>query len=70
LFPASKDAVVEAVLLMILAPLETVIGLRVAAKLLNMPASELALSVAAIRRRFARANEILSLSICTNGFTT
>jgi hypothetical protein len=70
LFPASKDAVVEAVLLMILAPLETVIGLRVAAKLLNMPVSELALSVAAIRRRFARANEILSLSICTNGFTT
>ena len=70
MFPASKDAVVEAVLLMILAPLETVIGLRVAAKLLNMPASELALSVAAIRRRFARANEILSLSICTNGFTT
>jgi hypothetical protein len=49
---------------------DPVIGLRVAAKLLNVPASELALSVAAIRRRFARANEILSLSICTNGFTT
>jgi hypothetical protein len=48
----------------------TIIGANVAAKLLNMLASELALSVAAIRRRFARANEILSLSICTNGFTT
>jgi len=38
---------------MFLAALETVIGAKVAAKLLNMPASELAVSVAAIRRRFA-----------------
>jgi hypothetical protein len=43
--------VIEAGLLMFLAALETVIGAKVAAKPLNMPAGELAVSVAAIRRR-------------------
>jgi hypothetical protein len=42
LFPASKDAVIDAGLLTFRAAWETVIGAKVAAKLLNMPASELA----------------------------
>jgi hypothetical protein len=46
-------------LAMFLTAWETTIGANVAAKLLNMPASELAVSVAAIRRRFANVKEIL-----------
>jgi len=49
--------VVDAGLLMILAALETVIGAKVAAKLLNMPAGELAVfdgrNPPAVRRKFS-----------------
>jgi hypothetical protein len=38
---------------------EAGLGANVAAKLLNMPARELAVSVAAIRRRFAKVKKIL-----------
>jgi hypothetical protein len=40
LFPASKEAVIGAGLLTFRADLETVIGAKVAAKLLNMPAQQ------------------------------
>ena len=50
----SKDAVIDAGLLTFGAPLETVIGTNVTAKLLNMAASELAVAVATIRRRSRR----------------
>jgi hypothetical protein len=40
LFPASKDAVIDAGLLTFRAALETVIGAKVAAKLLNMSAQQ------------------------------
>jgi hypothetical protein len=50
LFPTSTDAVIDAELPMFVAAWETVIGAKVAAKLLNMLASEFAVSLAAIRR--------------------
>jgi hypothetical protein len=44
---------------MFLTAWETIISATVAGKLLNMPAGELAVSGAAIRRRFAKVKKIL-----------
>ena len=54
---------IEGSLAMFLTAWETIIGAKVAAKLLNMPAGELAVSVAAIRRRFAKMKEILRTTL-------
>ena len=48
---------------MFLTAQKTIIGAKVVAKLLNMPAGELAVSVTVIRRRFAKVKEILRTTI-------
>jgi hypothetical protein len=63
LFPPGHGCMVVGSLAMFLTAWETIIGAKVAAKLLSMPAGELAVSVAAIRRRLAKMKEILRTTI-------